>query len=309
VTVLCCALSPTPGLRELVSLDTLHQRVHALYDPAQHEAQRYGGTVQPVVGERVLIVFGLPAAQEDHAQRAVLAALGLQQRLQQGPPGAAGARTPWPSVHMGVHTGPVAVGGLSHEEAAALAVVGETVTHATALRDAAAPGAILCSEATARLVRQLVHLEAVAPMALPSLRATVYRILGRRSRRTPIGRRGGVPLSPFVGREHELTTLQAALRHAEARRGQVVAIVGEPGLGKSRLLYEFRHGLRQRRLTYLAAGCMSYTQATPYGPIRELLRRHCGITQDEPSSSIIAKVHRGLAQVRMGPDEAAPYLL
>jgi hypothetical protein len=210
---------------------------------------------------------------------------------------------------MGVHTGPVAVGGLSHEEAAALAVVGETVTHATALQDAAAPGAILCGETTARLVRQLVQLEAMAPMALPSLRATVYRILGSRSRRTPIGRRGGGPLSPFIGREHELASLQAALRHAEAERGQVVGIVGEPGLGKSRLLYEFRHSLRQWQLTYLPAGCVSYTQATPYGPIRELLRRHCGITQDEPSSSIIAKVHRGLAQVKMVPDEAAPYLL
>jgi DNA-binding winged helix-turn-helix (wHTH) protein len=309
VTVLCCALSPMPGLRELVNLDTLHQRVHALYDLAQQEAQRYGGTIQPVVGERVLIVFGLPAAQEDHAQRAVLAALGLQQRLRQGFPAGAGARTPRPSVHMGVHTGPVAVGGLSHEEAAALAVVGDTVTHAIALQDAAGPGAVLCSAATAQMVRQLVHLEAVAPMALPSLRTTVYWILGRRSRRTPIGRRGGGPLSPFVGREHELATLQAALRHAEAGRGQVVGIAGEPGLGKSRLLYEFRHSLRQRRLTYLTAGCLSYTQATPYGPMREVLRHNCGITEDDPPATIRAKVHRGLADMGMAPDEVAPYLL
>ena len=86
VSVLCCGISASPGSRAPADLDTLHQQVRTLYDLAQREAHQYGGTVQPVVGERVLVVFGLPAAQEDHAQRAVLAALGLQQRLQQVPP-------------------------------------------------------------------------------------------------------------------------------------------------------------------------------------------------------------------------------
>jgi predicted ATPase len=124
-----------------------------------------------------------------------------------------------------------------------------------------------------------------------------------------MGWQSGRRLSPFVGRDQELATLQAVLAQAEAGRGQVVGIVGEPGLGKSRLLYEFRHSLRQRRLTYLAAGCLSYTQATPYGPMRELLRHNCGITEDDPPAAIRAKVHRGLAEVGMAPDEVAPYLL
>jgi hypothetical protein len=212
-----------------------------------------------VVGDRVLVVFGLPAAQEDHAQRAVLAALGLQHRLQQVP--TAGRRTPTPLllVCMGVHTGPVAVGGLNDDEAAATAVVGETVTQAVAIQTTATPGVLRCSAATARLVRKLVHLEPVAPMALPSLPTAVYQVLGRRSRRAPIGRRGGGPPSPFVGRDHELASLQVLLQQAEAGQGQVVGIVGEPGLGKSRLLSEFRHSRRRRRLTYLAASCASYS--------------------------------------------------
>jgi DNA-binding winged helix-turn-helix (wHTH) protein len=309
VTVLCCALSPTPGPREPADLDTLHQQVRALYNLAQHEAQRYGGSVQPVVGDRVLAVFGLPAAQEDHAQRAALAALGLQQRLQELPTAARGTPTPWPPVCMAVHTGPVAVGGLNDDDAAARAMVGETVTHVTALQDAAAPGAILCSAATARLVRELVRLEAVAPVALPSLPTAVYRILGRRSRRVLSGRRGGGPLSPFVGRHHELATLQALLGQAEGGQGKVVGIVGEPGLGKSRLLYEFRHSLRPRQLTYLASSCASYGQATPYLPMRELLRRHCGITADDSPATIRARVRQGLEEVGLDPGEEAPYLL
>jgi hypothetical protein len=215
----------------------------------------------------VLMVFGLPTAQEDHAQRAVLAVLGLQQRLQQGRPAQVGARTPgWP-VQMGVHTGPVAVGGLNGDEAATLAVVGETVTHAMALQDAAAPGVILCSAATARLLRGMVRLEAMALVASPRLPPPVYRIVGLRPRHAPIGGRGEHPLTPFVGRHQELATLDRLLAQVGAGRGPVVGIVGEPGLGKSRLLSEFRHSLRQRRLTYLAAGCLSYTpRRPPMGP-------------------------------------------
>src|SRR4029453_16759812 len=105
---------------------------------------------------------------------------------------------------------------------------------------AAPPGMLLCSEATARLVRGVVRLAATA---LPSLPPPVYQLLALRPRRALLGRRDRRPRSPFVGRQQELATLQAALAQSEAGQGQVVGIVGEPGLGKSRLLYEFRQGL------------------------------------------------------------------
>jgi predicted ATPase len=125
----------------------------------------------------------------------------------------------------------------------------------------------------------------------------------------PIRGHSGPRLSPFVGRHQELATLQALLAQAEAGRGQVVGVVGEPGLGKSRLFYEFRHSLRERRLTYLAASCLSYGQAIPYGPMRALLRRHCGISEHDPAATICAKVYQALAAVGVSPDEVAPYLL
>jgi hypothetical protein len=203
----------------------------------------------------------------------------------------------------------VAVGALGADEATALAVVGETVTQAFAIQDAAGPGAILCSEATARLVRGMVRLKSAAPPALSSLPTSVYQVLGLRARQMPIRGHSGQRLSPFVGRHQELATLQALLAQAEAGRGQVVGVVGEPGLGKSRLFYEFRHSLRERRLTYLAASCLSYGQATPYGPMRALLRRHCGISENNPAATICAKVYQALAGVRVSPDEVAPYLL
>jgi DNA-binding winged helix-turn-helix (wHTH) protein/predicted ATPase len=305
VTVLCCALSSPPETS--ATLDTLHQQLGVLHGLVHREAAHYGGTVQPVVGTQVLVVFGVPVAYEDHAQRAVLAALEIQHRLHQGPP--AGDRVPAgrPRVCLSVHTGPVAVGGL-HHEAADTAVVGETLTYAMALQAAAPPGALLCSAATARWVRGLVRLAAVAAGA--GRRAPlVYQIRGLRVYQGPWGGPGGRRRSPFVGRHQELTTLQTLLAQAERGRGQVVGVVGEPGLGKSRLLYEFRQRLQNRSLTYLAAGCHAYTQATPYGPLRMLLQRQCGLTDADAPAMIRTKVERALARGGIDPVGASPYLL
>jgi class 3 adenylate cyclase/predicted ATPase len=306
VTVLCCGLSLTPETSE--TLDTLHQQIAVLYDLVHGEAAHYGGTVQPVVGAQVLVVFGVPAAYEDHAQRAVLAALGLQHRLHQGPPAGDRVLAVWPRVRMSVHTGPVAVGGINNEPAD-MAVVGETLTHAMALQAAVQPGVLLCSAATARLVRGLVRLAAVTAVAGPRLAPSVYQIRGLRVHQGLRGGPGGRRFSPFVGRHQELTTLQTILAQAERGRGQVVGVIGEPGLGKSRLLYEFRQRLQDRPLTYLADGCQSYTQATPYGPLRVLLQRQCGITDADAPAMIRTKVEQALARRGIDPASATSYLL
>jgi predicted ATPase len=137
----------------------------------------------------------------------------------------------------------------------------------------------------------------------------VYQLCGLRPRRTPYRWYAGRPHSPFVGRQQELATLQAMLAQAEAGRGQVVGIVGEPGLGKSRLLYELRHWLRDRSYIYLAASCLSYTQATPYFPLREILQHTCGITAADSPATRCAKVAHGLTAAGLAPEEAIPYLL
>ena len=114
---------------------------------------------------------------------------------------------------------------------------------------------------------------------------------------------------PFLGRVRELSALQAMLTHVEGGRGQVVGIVGEPGIGKSRLLAEWRQSLGAHKATYLAGHCWSYGSATPYLPIIELLRAHCSITPDDRVGSITAKVCGQLQGMGMTPDEWSPYLL
>ncbi len=312
VTILGCTLvHGGPALRDRLGLDTLHSLMHTLYALARSEVHRYGGTLQPVAGDRLMALFGVPVAQEDHARRAVLAALGLLQRVsaqqatQGSPPGDALA------VRIGLHTGLVAVGGIGEEAEGAAAVVGDTATLAAVLQDHAEPGTILVSDPTARLVREVVDVEAVGPMPVGGQPTPVmaYQVLGIRPPRTPVAEHEERTLSRFVGRDRELATLHALLAQVEDGQGHVVGLVGDPGIGKSRLLDEFRRSLTGRRLSYLHGRCLSYSSATPYFLVLDLLRHNCGMTDADGPEAITAKVQRALQEVGMAPDAWAPYLL
>jgi predicted ATPase len=136
-----------------------------------------------------------------------------------------------------------------------------------------------------------------------------YKFIGLARRRSPVARRKKRALSQFVGRQQELATLHALLARAESGQGQVVGIVGEAGLGKSRLLDEFRQSLQGKHVTYLEGRCLSYGQHTPYLPVLDLLRHTCGLTDAESPAAITTKVRLMLQEVGMDPEVGAPLLL
>src|SRR5262249_41367832 len=138
---------------------------------------------------------------------------------------------------------------------------------------------------------------------------TIFKVLGTLPRRSPIASRGERQLSPFVGRKRELATLEALFAQVEAGQGQVIGIVAEAGGGKSRLLYEFRQRLQDRRVTYLEGRCLSYGSTIPYHPLIDVLRHNCDISETESPEAIIEKVHVALHEVGMDTAESAPYLL
>ena len=188
------------------------------------------------MGERLIAMFGVLVAHEDDARRAVRVALELRRRL-----AARQERLGTPhevplALRMGLHIGLVVVGGLQHEGDAesAATVVGDVVSVATALEERAAPGTILCSDATARLIQGMVRLEAIGPLQVPGQPAAVetYTVRDRSFRRSPMEQYRGRVLSPFVGREREMTTLHALLTQVEEGRGQVVGVIGEPRAGQ-----------------------------------------------------------------------------
>src|SRR5262245_14650214 len=262
----------------------------SFYACVQDAVQQYVCTLQPPMGDRVLAMFGAPLAQEDHVVRAGLAALALLRRLNEEPCPAGSSADVRLAVRIGVHTGLMVVGGLGDAPAGFTALVGDVTAQAVALQEHAAPGTIFCSAAIARLIQGQFHCTAVWPVPLQGQAslAPAY-ILHRGSvHRTPSGPPLGRALSPFVGRERVMATLLALLAQAESGWGQVVGVVGEAGMGKSRLMAEFCHSLEGRRLIVLLGRCRSYGGTTPSLPVLALLRHLCRLTAaDAPEVSIV----------------------
>jgi class 3 adenylate cyclase/DNA-binding CsgD family transcriptional regulator len=351
-TVLFCQIVDAPMLAARLGPEAMLALVNRFYELALAEIRPYEGSVNRFLGDGFMALFGAPVAHEDHARRAVLAALGVQRRLRElasagasqspvvgGPELAAPIRA-----RAGLHTGLVVIGPVGDSQEMHITAVGDTTDVAAELQRAAEPGAILMSEATARQVAGYVRSEAIAlaPLAGRGEPTTAYKLLGVGPRRSPLERVGPRPLtrfvgrqremaalhdllsqvepgpgedatrramSRFVGRDHELAALQQPLAQVESGRGQVVGLVGEPGMGKSRLILEFRRSLAERRVTYLEGRCLSYGSAIPYLPLLDLIRANCGILEGDGPETIAGKIRFGLQEVGLAADEGAPYLL
>jgi len=311
VTVLCCAPVIHAADHASEDLDALYSLMQVFYGCVQDTMQQYGGTLQPPMGDRVLAMFGVPLAQEDHVIRAGLAALALLQRLDAEPCPVETSADVRLAVRIGVHTGLMVVGGLGAAPARLTALVGDVTAQAVALQEYAAPGTILCSAATARLLQGWPHCTVVGPVPLQGQvsSAPAYTLHMGSPHRTPSGPPLGRKLSPFVGREQVMATLLVLLAQAEAERGQMVGVVGEAGMGKSRLVAEFCHSLQGRPLTVLLGRCRSYGGTTPYLPVLDLLQNFCELTEADAPEVSITKVHRQLQAVGLASEVWAPVLL
>ncbi len=258
--------------------------------------QGFGGVVLQRTPSLQLVAFGLPQTLDQLPQRAVQAALALRRRV--ADVRAADAREPCPAVRQAVHWGQVLVEVRARDPTARL--LGQ-----------AAPGEILMSAPMGGLVERWCELQGCeGPVgAEPSGRLEAYRVVGLRPSPASPARRGAPHRHRFVGRDREMASLQARLAQLANGHGHVAGIAGEPGIGKSRLLHEFRRSLTGRRLTYWPGRCLAYGNATPYLPVLDLLRQHCGVTDADSPAAITTKVHRSLQEVGMVPEACAPYLL
>ena len=309
VTVLCGALAEAPTLAARLGPEAMYHLMRAVLALAQDTVQRYGGTLLQVSGEGFLALFGAPVAQEDHARRAVLAAFELRQRLHA--PDALREQPHSVALRLGLHTGPVVVGPLVHDPQLPYTAVGDTLHVATRLQQQAAPDTILVSAATYRLVQDEVHGEAWEALTpeIPSTQVGVYAICGLRRRRAGVPRCDARPLSRFVGRTQELALLHARLAQAIGGQGQVIGIAGEPGIGKSRLLVEFARGLDGQPVTYCEGHCLAYGSATPYLPVRDLLRQLWTLPDAALAPAVTATVHQRLREAGIASEAEALLLL
>jgi class 3 adenylate cyclase len=296
VTILCGALAEAPVLAARLGPERLYRLLQTVVGLAQEVLHHYAGTLTLATSEGFTAVFGAPMAQEDHARRAVSAALELRQRLHASPalhaPLTGGAL----ALSMGLHSGLVVVGGLGQPSQRLATAVGAPLHVATQLQQLAAPGTILLSATTEALVHTEVHAEPCGTLTLdgPSSPMPVYMVQGLLRRHAGVSGRGSRAASPFVERERELALLHDCLAAVRTGQGQVVGLVGEPGMGKTRLVTEFCRRLAGQAVTVIVGQCLSYGQAIPYLPVRDILWQVCGLAEGDAAAVRMAAVQHRL---------------
>ena len=234
-----------------------------------------------------MALFGAPVAHEDHAQRAAYAALAMQAALARYREELARTRGIEFRVRMGLNTGLVVVGAIGDNLRMDYTAVGDTTNTAARMQQLAEPGQIVVAEATERLIAPFFELRALGTFTVKNRAHPVAAWELERARRhvSRLAARAAHGLSPFVGRDDALATLERVLAAARGGRGQVALVVGEAGIGKSRLLLEFRR--RAGDITWLQGDCISFGQAIPFLPIVDVIKQRFGIEDADDAPRMV----------------------
>jgi tetratricopeptide (TPR) repeat protein len=253
---------------------------------------RFEGTVNQVLGDGIMSIFGAPISHEDHALRACYAALAMQTAMQ---PHAGVVRRSHGidmQIRVGLNSGEVVVRTIGNDLHMDYSAVGPTTHLAARMEQLARPGTIRFSGSTLRLVEGLVQVNALGPIPVKGMTepVEVYELTGASAIRRRLQAAVARGLTKFVGRDTEIAAFHQALEQAGKGHGQVVAAVGEAGVGKSRLVYEFVHSHHTQGWLVLESASVSYGKATPYFPVIDLLKRYVHVEEGDDPRTIRAKV-------------------
>jgi class 3 adenylate cyclase/pimeloyl-ACP methyl ester carboxylesterase len=275
-TELIEGLDPEQSLKRLEpTLTTMIDAVH-----------RYEGTVNRVQGDGIMALFGAPVAHEDHAIRACYAALAMQEAInRQGQAFETQAR-------VGLHSGRVLVRSIGNDLSMDYDAIGPTVHLASRMEQLAIAGTIRLSAETCRLAEGFIEVKTLGPTPIKGLTQPVEtcELLGASTVRTRFQAASSRGLTRFVGRDSELQILRKACERARRSQGQIVAVVGEPGVGKSRLFHEFAHSESTHGWLALHGSSVSYGKASAWLPVIELLKSYCHIEARDGAPQIREKV-------------------
>jgi class 3 adenylate cyclase/tetratricopeptide (TPR) repeat protein len=292
VTVLFADLK---GSMELLA-DRDPEEARKILDPVLEQmmeaVHRYEGTVNQVMGDGIMALFGAPLAHEDHAVRACYTALRMQESVRRYAEGARREHGVTVRIRVGLNSGEVVVRAIGSDLHMDYTAIGQTTHLAARMEQLAEPGSILLSPATMELAEGYVEVKPLGPLPVKGLPAPVevYELVSAGAVRSRLHAAAGRGLTRFVGRDSEVDQLRHALERAQAGHGQVVAVVGEPGVGKSRLYWEFIHSRSAHGWLMLASGSVSYGKATAYLPVIDLLKAYFHIEGRDETRAIREKV-------------------
>ena len=307
VTVLFADISGFTSMSERLDPEDVHALVNDCLKELVQAVYLYEGMVDKFVGDCVMAVFGAPIALEDDAERALRSALAMRESLQS-------INRRWSErlgkpldFHIGAHTGEVIAGNVGTDLRMSYTVLGDTVNLAARLQDAAKAGQIFVSEKTWQMTRGLFEFQKKNPIQVKGKKDAVQVYEVMHALIQPSKTRGIEGLaSPLIGRDGERDALLKVLADLKAGAGGIVVLLGEAGIGKSRLLAEVRKPAGDE-ITWLVGHCFAYNRSLSYGPFLDLLRRYAGITDDDTEKGASAKLRARLAEIF--PDNKQIYVV
>ncbi|KKM61001.1 hypothetical protein LCGC14_1536140 [marine sediment metagenome] len=313
VTVMFCDMEGFTQLSENLGPEEAYTIMDQVYEILIHKVHDYEGTVNEMTGDGIMALFGAPIALEDAPQRAIRSAYAIHrevtrlwEKMKQEKQNISPVK-----MRIGIHTGPVVVGSLGNDLRVEFKAVGNTVNLASRMEGLAEPGSTYVSEETFKLTEGLFRFEALGEYAVKGKVDTVkaYRVIAPSTIRTRFDVSAERGLTPFVGRERELELLVDGFERSKTGRGQAISIMAEAGVGKSRLLYEFRKAVSNEDVTFQEGKCLSYSRGVAYHPVIDMVKSNFDIKEGDGDYEIREKLKRGLKI--LGVDEAStlPYLL
>jgi len=311
VTVLFADLK---GSMELLA-DRDPEEARKLLDPViehmMEAVHRYEGTVNQVMGDGIMALFGAPLAHEDHAVRACYAALRMQESVKRYAENVFRRDGVPVEIRVGLNSGEVVVRAIGSDLHMDYTAVGQTTHLAARMEQMARPGTILLAPDTLALAEGFVQVTSRGPVPVKGLAAPIeiFELAGASPVRSRLHAAASRGLTRFVGRDAEIEALRQALGRAGEGHGQVVAVMGEPGVGKSRLVWEFTHSHRSQGWLVLETASVSYGKATTYLPVIELLRSYFGIEPRDDDRKMREKVTGKLLSLDRALEPTLPVFL
>jgi class 3 adenylate cyclase/tetratricopeptide (TPR) repeat protein len=310
VTVLFGDIAGFTAMTEKLDPEDVHEIVRHGFELITTEIHRFEGTINQYSGDGLMALFGAPIAHEDAPRRAVHAALGIQRALHDYAATLERERGLKLQMRIGINTGTVVVGRIGTDLHMEYTAIGDTINLASRLQSLARPGSVLISDSTHKSVLGFFETLELGELEIkghaPVRAFEVLRSHGRRARLDLAVERG---LTPLVGRDRPLATVGELFTEVKAGRGQVVFVSGEAGIGKSRLLLEFRRLLAaaNEEVTWLEGRCVSFGASIPMLPTLDQLRENFRIDENDGEPEIIAKVEHGMRRLG-GLDAEIPYI-
>ena len=308
VTVLFTDLTGYTSLNEILDPEDVNIIMNRIFGEISEVAIRYGGSIEKLLGDAAMILFGIPKANEDDPTRAVRAAVEIHKRVEVLPPDLGIPEITLLQMHSGINTGLVVIGKSQHDTGK-YSVTGDTVNVAARLQGRAGPGEILIGESTYMQTAGLYNFKILQPEPLKGKAKPVpiYKVVSEKGG-PDLNRRAGSMRADLVGRAEELKQMEKALQMVRAGRGVVLSICGDAGTGKSRLVEEFKKAPLRKDVQWYEGQSYPFARHRPYSIFIDLLNRTFRIKEKDTPAIVKDRVEAGIKHLIGDKDNAAPYV-